>query len=211
TGAGNDTVNVLATTGPLYLDGENGTDTVTIGSLAPLLGGTLANIAGPVNVDNSSGGTTLRMDDSGDTVSKTATLTDGLLTGLAPAAISWIPTASTPGGVNFLDVLGGIGGTTFNAPNTSNLDFGTRIQTGTGNDTMNVQATTGVFSVFNNAGSDTVTIGSLAPSIGGTLASMNAYVDINGPRPAALIVDHSGHRTRPAATLTPRAPKTNTP
>src|SRR5262249_43112140 len=122
TGAGNDTVNVLATTGPLYLDGENGTDTVTIGSLAPLLGGPLANTAGPVNVDNSSGGTTLRMDASGDTVSKTATLTDGLLTGLAPAAISWIPTASTTGGVNFLDVLGGIGGNTFNVPNTSNLD-----------------------------------------------------------------------------------------
>jgi hypothetical protein len=210
TGAGNDTVNVLATTGPLYLDGENGTDTVTIGSLAPGLGGTLANIAGPVNVDNSSGGTTLRVDDSGDTVGKTATLTDGLLTGLAPAAISWHPTASTTGGVNFLDILGGSGGNTFNVANTSNLDFGTRIQTGAGNDKVNVQATTGVFSVYNNAGSDTVTIGSLAPSLGGTLANINAYVVAGGPGPVAVIVDDSGDATSRAATLTRNAVSTNT-
>jgi RTX calcium-binding nonapeptide repeat (4 copies) len=210
TGTGNDTVNVLATSASLTIDGQNGTDTVTIGSQAPSLGGTLASIAGPVNVSNSSGGTTLRVDDSGDTVSQTATLTDGLLTGLAPAAISWTPTATTSGGVDFLDILGGSGGNTFNVLNTSYLDFGTRIQTGTGNDMVNVQATTGVFSVYNNAGSDTVTIGSLAPSLGGTLASISAYVVAGGPGPVAVIVDDSGDATGRAATLTRSAVSTNT-
>jgi hypothetical protein len=210
TGTGNDTVNVLATTGTLNIDGQNGSDTVTLGSLAPSLGGTLANIAGPVNVSNSSGQTTLVVDDSGDTVSKTATLIDGKLTGLAPAAVYWAPTSTTVGGVNFLDILGGSGGNTFNVLNTSYLDFGTRIQTGTGNDKVNVQATTGVLGVYNNAGNDSVTIGSLAPSLGGTLANINAYVDAGGPGPVALTVDDSGDSTGRTATLTRNASGTNT-
>ena len=213
TGAGNDTVNVAATTGTLNIDGQNGSDTVTIGSNAPWLGGTLANITGSVNVSNTFGQTTLVVDDSGDTLSKTATLTtlaDGVLTGLAPAAIYWAPTPLAVGGVNFLDILGGSGGNTFNVVNTTNLDYGTRVQTGAGNDQVNVQATSGVLSVYNHGGSDTVTIGSLAPALGGTLANINAYVVVGGPGPVAVTVDDSGDATGRAATLNRNATSTNT-
>jgi hypothetical protein len=215
-GGGGNTFNVQNTAlgTPIFIDTDaliaSANNHVNIGSSGPSLGGTLANIAGPVNVGSFAGSTTLTVDDSGDAVSKTATLTDGLLIGLAPAAISWTPTASTTGGVNFLDILGGSGGNTFNVPNTSNLDFGTRVQTGTGNDSVNLQATTGVFSAYNNAGSDTVTIGSLAPSLGGTVASINAYVDVNGTGPVAVIVDDTGDATGRAATLTRSAVSTNT-
>ena len=57
--ANNDTINVQQTyEGTPVSIGAIGTDTVNIGSQAPSLGGTLANIAAPVNVSNTSAGST---------------------------------------------------------------------------------------------------------------------------------------------------------
>jgi hypothetical protein len=212
TGTGGATVNIASTSASgagfvdgLYINNNNGQDSVIVGST-----GTLANINGGVDVFGPDGSTYLYVIDTNDSSSKTATMSDGEITGLAPGNIDWTPTSNAFGGVTFLDVLGGSGGNTFNVLNTSYLDFGTRVQTGTGNDTVNVQATTGVFSVYNNGGNDTVAIGSLAPTLGGTLANINAYVAINGPGPVALIVDDSGDATGRAATLTRSASATNT-
>src|SRR5262249_4065439 len=47
-GVGNDQVNVQASANPLSIDGDLGTDTVTLGSNAPALNGLLAQIMGPV-------------------------------------------------------------------------------------------------------------------------------------------------------------------
>ena len=72
-GGGNNTINVQQTYAgaPVSIEGS-ATDAVNIGSQAPSLGGTLANIAAPVNVSNTSGSTTLNVDDSGDTTAGTA-------------------------------------------------------------------------------------------------------------------------------------------
>src|SRR5262249_53354723 len=87
-GWGNDAVNVQGTPGGLDIVSSDGTDTVTVGSLAPSLGGTLGNVFGPVVVGaNLSGTISLNVDDSADTAFRTATIASGTITGLAPAAI----------------------------------------------------------------------------------------------------------------------------
>jgi hypothetical protein len=108
TGTGNDLVDILATVGALDITGLSGNDTVTIGSLAPSLGGTVANIQGAVTVNNALGRTALIVDDSADSTGRTATLTNSALTGLAPAAINYVST-----GLSSLAVYGGNGNDTF--------------------------------------------------------------------------------------------------
>ena len=225
-------VNVLATGGygsASYIYNDAGTDTVTVGSLAPSLGGTVANVKGLVYVYGA-GLTTLVVDDGGDTTAKTVAMNDGSMTGIAPATISWTPTGSTStGGVGLVHVLGGSGGNTFNINNTSSLYYYTWVETGSGNDTtnvfgsqsalyvysgggtnaVNVQATGGGTSTYvyndNATGVDTVTDdGSLAPSLGGTLANINGFLDVYGTTGSstAMIVDDSGDGTSRTATLT---------
>jgi acrosin len=201
-GIGNDQVNVQATSTPVSIDGDAGNDTVTIGSMAPSLGGTLTNIAGPVSVSNTSGSTQLIVDDSGDSTGRTATITNSSLTGLSPAAISY----SSPGlfgpGVNSLEVDGGSGGNTFNILSTA---AGTPVSifSGTGNDAVNVQATSGSVAIDGENGQDVVTIGSLAPSLGGTLTNIAGPVSVsNTSGSTSLIVDDSGDSTGQTATIT---------
>jgi hypothetical protein len=199
TGSGNgaaDTVNVQGTLGPLTVDGANDNATVTVGSLAPSSGGTVANIHGSLTVDNQSGlGTTsLTIDDSGDTTARTASLSDGLLTGLAPAAIQWIDYHSSglgAGGVTALKIHGGSGGNTFTVLNTSPISGATLLDAGSGNDAVNVQATTGFLYVSNSGGTNTVTVGSAAPNLGGTLANINGGMDVLGAGSTNLILDDS--------------------
>jgi hypothetical protein len=71
TNTGADTVNIQATSANEFYvitaAAGAGADAVNIGSLAPTeSGGTLANINGPVEIDNAAGTTTLTIDDSGD-------------------------------------------------------------------------------------------------------------------------------------------------
>jgi hypothetical protein len=82
TGSASNRVNVQGTSiqsvaglaGTLSVFGHGGSDTVTVGSLAPALGGTQANVHGPVNVSNITNSTTLIVDDSGDTTPRTVTI-----------------------------------------------------------------------------------------------------------------------------------------
>src|SRR5262249_7987220 len=80
TGAGSSMVNVRAASSPLTIDADNAAPTVTVGSQAPNLNGTLVNIAAPVTVANSSG--TLNVDDSGDKKARTANLSATAVSGL---------------------------------------------------------------------------------------------------------------------------------
>jgi hypothetical protein len=190
-GTGKDAVNVQETFGPLNVNGENGTDTVILGSLAPSLGGTLANITGPVSVANTKGTTALTVDDSGDSSPKTAvTITSGSITGLAPATISYANLSS-------LTVRGGSGGNTFSVQSTP---ASTTLDSGTGNDAVNVQGTVNPLAIQGQQGNDTVVIGSLAPSLGGTLANITGPVSVaNTKGTTALTVDDSGDSSPKAA------------
>ncbi len=91
TGTGDDTTFVEATyvNGPLNIYGESGQDAVYIGFF-----GSLADIMGPVFVDNEFGFTDLTADASADLVSHDFTLSStaptSTLTGLAPADITYI-------------------------------------------------------------------------------------------------------------------------
>ena len=90
TGTGDDTTFVEATAAnsQLNIHGQAGLDTVTVGFF-----GSLANILGPVSVDNEFGFTDLTVDASADAVSHTFTLSStgstSTLTGLAPADITY--------------------------------------------------------------------------------------------------------------------------
>jgi hypothetical protein len=199
TGTGNDTVNVYATTGALNVDNPGGQDSVYLGSNGSALGGNVQGINGPVNVTGA-GGTTLVVDDSSDTTGHMATLSDRAITGLAKATISWAPTSSATGGVTGLAVYGGAGGNSFTIANTSNFLTSTKLTTGTGSDTVNVQGTTGALNVVNPGEQDTGDIdnsGSVQGIIGGVIVS--------GAAPTFLHVDDSSDTTGRMVTLSDKA------
>jgi hypothetical protein len=177
TGGGSNTVNVLAT--PIgmttYID-DGGQDTVHLG-----YGGTLANVQGDIHLYGP-GTTYLRLFDMADTAPRTVWLSSGEATGLAPANIYWTP-ATTSGGVVSLGVYGGSGGDTFNVQRTANLYYGTYLNTGTGNDTVNVYSTAGTLAVDNSGGLDNVSVGL------GTLATINGPVDVSGAGATNLFLD----------------------
>ena len=141
-------VEVYATSGSLAVDGGTGFQSVDVGV------GLTAGIAGSVDVYNSSssGYSYLTVDDSSDTTGRTANLYDGELTGLgASAPVYWSPSASSTGGVTFVDAEGGSGGNTFYVHNTSSPYCATIIQSGSGGNTTSnsvyVYATTGSLDV----------------------------------------------------------------
>jgi hypothetical protein len=90
---------------PINVVGHGGTDTVTIGSLAPALGGTLINRQ-PVTVSNTTNSTALIVDDSADTVAQTVTI--GPNSVQFPGIGTPIPrTITYLSGVKSVDVFGG--------------------------------------------------------------------------------------------------------
>jgi hypothetical protein len=170
TGSGVDQVNVQATASGLVLV-DGGKDTVMIGSAAPSFGGTLANIGGWVDVTGP-GATQLSVDDTCDTGAKSPILSNGSLSGLAPATIYWTPTATATGGVTYLGVWGGRGGNTWTVNDTSSFYYDTFLNSGAGNDTVSILGNTGTLYVDGNGGQDSVNVGS------GTVAKVNGWVGV---------------------------------
>ena len=90
TGTAADTVNILATATPVYLNSRDGQDVVNVGNA-----GSVQGILGKLTIDNQRSKTTLNVDDSADTVGRMVTLTTsggghqpwGTISGLAPADI----------------------------------------------------------------------------------------------------------------------------
>jgi hypothetical protein len=113
-GRGGARVDVRAASSPLTIDGDNGPDTISVGSQAPGLGGTLANITAPVTVTDTSALSTLSVDDSGDGTGRAGTISGTAITGLGmgpDAAIyyngSRLASLTVRGGAgwNFFDIL----------------------------------------------------------------------------------------------------------
>lgn len=184
---GNDTFNVQATTGALYLTGGAvGNNTFNLGSLAPVFGGTLANIAGPVFITGGSnvmrlitlattGVNTVNVDDSGDTVGQNGLLTSSTLTGLGMGA-----------GVTFVSV------------NTMNIYLGS------GSDTFNVQSTnaTTVTTLNTGAGANVVNVGSLMPATGGVVSGILGALTVVGGGNDTMNVDDTGDAVAQTGLLT---------
>jgi Ca2+-binding RTX toxin-like protein len=214
TGTGGADVNVQSTLGGLDVINQGGHDNVMIGSLVPTVGGgTLSDINGSVYVYGD-GETWLTVDDSGDTASQTVSLYDGQLSGLAQGNVYWTDGSSSTGlgGVDLLEVLGSTGSNTVNVYGTSPFYYDTWLNgTGGAGTTVNVQSTSangasGSRNLYIDGGSSgqTVTLGSLAPTLGGTLANLLGDVDVSDLSVGitSLIIDDSGDSTGHSATLT---------
>ena len=176
-----------------------GTKTVNVGSLAPVLGGTVTGIQGALIIIGS-GNDTLNVDNTGGTTNQTGTLTATTLTGLGMGAHGIIYS-----GLAVLNVTLGSGNDTFtiNGVNTSTV---TTIDGGLGSNTAIINITgnfTGInFTLLNfnttsiNVSGDftgtlndsgaitTVTIGGSLTSTGvinaGSIGSMTVGVDLAG-------------------------------
>jgi large repetitive protein len=191
TGTGADSVNVFGTgTNTLNIDGQDSADTVTLGASASAPLG-MQGLLGTIHVTNDAGSTALVLDDSQDTTGQTASLTnngtDGTVTGLAPATITYINS-----GISRLDVNGGSGGNTFNVNgtlvNASVVPTPTMLNKGTGANTVNVDATNAgsLLDLAGSGGPDAVTIGD------GNLGTIQGQVNINeAPGSTNLTIDLS--------------------
>ncbi len=154
-GTGSDVVNVKTTSGAIQVSGGGGSDIVNVGNA-----GRLDGILAPVDVVNYVGGTVLGIHNDADTVGRTATLNFGQLTWLNYAApVTWTAPTTSTGGVTYLGIDLGSGSDTLTAIQTDAFYSYTYVQTGAGNDAINVQRTSGGIYIFNSAGTDTTTVG----------------------------------------------------
>ena len=176
TGAGDDAVYISGTTGSLNVNNPDGYDSVYVGS-----SGTLANVNGAVNVSGN-GSIYLYIEDYLDTTSHTATLTATSLTGLSGGAIRWVPTVAATGGVTFLDVSGSAAGSIYNVTDTPNLYYYTDLNTGAGDDLVNITGTTDGLYLYNAGGNDDVHIGN------GSVSGINGFVYVSGAGSTSLYV-----------------------
>jgi hypothetical protein len=197
TGLSASTVNVRAASGSLTINGDGGAQTVNIGSQAPNLNGTLASITAPVTVFNSSGA--LNVDDSGDNTGSTGTVSGTQITGMglgAGGAINYSSGSSLL--LSSLTVHGGSGSNTYNVAATPTSAGGTTtLDTGFGNDTVNVQAATEPLTV-DLGGPGTINVGSTSrtlDSIQGTLTLNHVF------GPGTLNVNDDGSTAAQTYTL----------
>jgi hypothetical protein len=109
-GSGGNTFNVQSTLGgaTTFINTDatstSSTNNVNVGSAAPSLGGTLASIAGPLSVTNTSGSTALTLDDTGDGTGQTVTVPNSSIGGTwSPAPVNYSPGF---GSISSLSLLG---------------------------------------------------------------------------------------------------------
>src|SRR5262249_28121205 len=92
TGTGADVVKIQETRAGVIVNGQNGRDTVSIGS-DDLPGGSMTGILGGVLVTNTGSFSSLLLNDTVDTTARIVTMdvsgTIGLITGLSPAPITY--------------------------------------------------------------------------------------------------------------------------
>jgi hypothetical protein len=217
-GKGSHQVNVQGLTGQLIVAdrfAQNTQTTVVVGSKAPGGGGTLAKVNGLLNFENglTTGTSQLIVDDRADATARTVNLTaaplGGKITGLAPGATIQYSALSAidltvnggsagntfnvanpaPSGLAFSALNGGNGGDTFNVAATS---FNLNITTGSGTNHLNIQGNglNDSMNIHAKAGQNTITVGSLAPAVGGSLANVRGAIFLDDANSStALTVD----------------------
>ena len=213
-GSGGNTLAIVGTAANAITNFNTGSgaNTVYLGSSNSVsLGGSLANFAGALNLAGSTDA--LLLDDSGDTASKTATLSPTAITNLAPSVISYAGASSLTAdlgtaGNSFsisntaaattVNVNGGAGNDTLKITTTASP---VHLTTGGGADTVLVQAINAASSVT-SSGHSTIDIGSTAPATSGVLAGIAAGLTVTGAGTDTLTTDDSGDAIASTGTLT---------
>ena len=189
TGTGRDLVFVAATTGPLFLGNQGGGDSIFVGS-----GGSMAGIQGSVGI-NPVGDDGLYLDDTGDATGRDITMgtghTHGWIDGIAPAEISWNTTATSSGGVTYVEVKTGSGNNAITVNDTNLLLRGTVLSTGAGNNTVNVDRTTGDLYLKNRGGNAAYVVGRDPAYTTGDVSSNTGLINIDNGGVVDLTVDDS--------------------
>jgi hypothetical protein len=186
-GTGTNTVNVQGTFAnqPLTINAQPVVNnlTVNIGTLTH----NLDTIQGNVTVNGSLGQTTLNILDQNEAANVTWTLTPGSVTRTGSALISYAANSMAMDGVN---ISGGSGTNTYNIRTAAR--WLTTLNTGTGNDAINVLAINhtvvgGGSLVVNDQGTGTVTMGNA-----GSLSGIQGAVAVsNASNYTTLVVDDS--------------------
>ena len=178
TGAGNDTINLQVIAGPTIIRTGGNQDTVNISSRAGIdnVNGQVQGITALLTLIASGPGTgqsTLNVDDSGDPAGAVGTLTSSTLTGLGMAAgdinkgISYMGFAK-------LNIQLGAFADTFNIQSSSAGQ--TLVNSGGGNDQLNLQGAAGSVTLLGGAGNDTFTVN---PALSST-NSLTGTVNLDG-------------------------------
>jgi hypothetical protein len=166
TGGGNDVVNVVATNGPLIVNLGNGTDTVNVSPVAQ----NLNNIQGAVTIHYGLGIDTLNVDDQANSANQTTySMTASTVSRTGSGVITYGPN------INFVNIYGGSGNNTYNVTNTETF-FPTTLNTGGGNDVVNVEETTGPLTVNLGNGANNVNVSPGAQN----LDNIHGAVSVNG-------------------------------
>ncbi len=193
--SGNDTFNVRSTSAATTLNTGTGINTVNLGSIAPVNGGIVDGIQGALTIVGN-GSDVLNIDDTGSVADKVGAMTSSTLTGLG-MGVGGI----TFGGISVLNIGLGSGNDTLTIVNTPSVP--TNINGNSGDDTFNVQGTTGVTNLNGGAGNDTFNLGSLTPAVGGNVNSIAGQLNINGGGNSDVInVDDTGDTVANAGYLT---------
>src|SRR5205823_1581150 len=142
--AGADTVNVQTIDGATAVNAGADADMINVGSLAPAVGGTVNAINALLTINGNDGADALNVDDTGDGLANTGTLTSTTLTGLG------MTSGIVYGTLESVNVNLGSGGDSFTIASTH--AGATTLNTNAGADTVNVQTIGGATAV--NAGAD---------------------------------------------------------
>ena len=184
TGTGVDTVNVLSSGTSFDLtvfqltvssSGGDGNDTVNLGNA-----GSMQNIFGVVTVTNVTSTTNLNLNDTADASARPVTLAAGSVTGLSPNTINFDDTVA-------VTLNAGDGANSYTVTGTPAA--GTTLNTGAGNDVVNVQGMTNPLVVNNQGGANTINVTSPSNTLD-TLQATLTITDASGT--ATLVVDDSG-------------------
>jgi hypothetical protein len=187
TGGGDDTVTVQSTAShiPVLLDSSGGNDTVNVGD------GThgVQDINGELTVQNGAGVDTLNVNDSGNGTGRNALFLVDTVTGTGIiASLAAVQIAYQVDELSALNVTGGSGANLFRVLDTGQgvHNLVTTLNTGSGNSTVSVQATTGALVVHGGAAGAKLVGASPSPQTwnitganAGTLRGANFATDIS--------------------------------
>jgi hypothetical protein len=175
-GTGNDLFYIRTTDAPTFVNTGSGINTIYIGSNVPYpASSVLDNIQGAVTITGNNKDT-LNIDDSASAIGKNGTLTSTTLTGLGMGS-----GGITYSGILSLNLLLGLNSDTLNIQST-NATTNTVVNTGTGNNVIN--------------------IGSLTPASGGIVNNIQGALTIIGSGSDTMNVDDTGSVTGKNGTLT---------